>query len=63
MPTPSDMRTKKPNDTMAGKSLSLPRCVAAGKNDVPTEHDQVSTNTHGQDKVPSENKHSATDSR
>ena len=56
VPPPSDVPMAKGNDTS-------PSCDVAGKNDVPTEHDQVSTNTHGQDKVPSENKHSATDSR
>ena len=61
VPPPSDMPMTKGNDTMAAKSLSSHGCNVAGKNDVPTEHDQVSTNTHGQDKVPS--KQNATNSR
>ena len=56
VPPPSDVPMAKGNDTS-------PSCDVAGKNNVPTEHDQVSTNTHGQDKAPSENKHSATDPR
>ena len=52
VPPPSDMPMTKGNDTMAAKSLSSHGCNVAGKNDVPTEH-FVSTNTHGQDKVPS----------
>ena len=63
MPTPSDKPTKKGNDTMAGNSLPSHSCDVAGKNNVPTEHGQVRTNTHSQDKAPSENKHSATDPR
>ena len=64
LPPESDKPAKKGNDTMACNSLSSPSCDVAGKNDVPTEHDQVSTNTHGQDKVPSgEDKQNATNSR
>ena len=59
VPTPSDMPTKKPNDTMAGKSLSLPRCDAAEKSNTTSNHLPLSANN----KVPSENKHSATDPR
>ena len=61
-PPPSDVPTKKENDTVAGKSLPSQSCNVAEKNNVPKEHLQVSTNTH-QDKVPSENKKNATDSR
>ena len=63
LPPPSDVPTKKGNDAMAGNSLSSPSCDVAGKNDVPKERLPVTTNTHGQDKVPTENKHSATNSR
>ena len=59
VPSPSDMPMKKPNDTMAGKSLSLPRCDAAEKSNTTSNHLPLSANN----KVPSENKHSATDSR
>ena len=48
---------------MAGNSLSSPSCDVAGKNDVPKERLPVTTNTSGKDKVPSEDKQNATNSR